>query len=258
MPAFATGDATPTSKGYVDAQMASLQDNLPGAAANTVVTTTATAGETGTKAIYNASGNYMEQQNALVTAEDANTAIQMAIQGELVCREYDPTGQYCYVYDVRPATAKSASKNLLDPSFMDNSTYGPITVNGRSFRAARVLPTEPGKTYTLSANLTYTNYYYYYLGIISPEGDLNYRSSGHPCPWMWNNNSTGGAGSKRGTCTFTTDNNSEYKYVVYFPGQTNDIQVSKKSLTLSEYQMEEGSTATSYVPYQNLYMPSGN
>ena len=103
IPAWATGDATPTSKGYVDAQMDTLQDNLPGAVANTVVTTTATAGETGTKAIYDASGNYAEQQNALVTAEDANTAIQMAIQGELVCREYDPTGQYCYVYDVRHA-----------------------------------------------------------------------------------------------------------------------------------------------------------
>ena len=121
-PALATGDATPTSKGYVDAQMATLQDNLPGAAANTVITTTATAGETGTKAIYDASGNYAEQQNALVTAEDANTAIQMAIQGEMVCTEYDPTGQYCYVYSV-----KNGPNLAIAPARLENSTYDAST-----------------------------------------------------------------------------------------------------------------------------------
>ena len=81
----AFGDATITSKQYVDTQIAMKQNTIPAANTNTVLTYTGTAGEIGQKAIYNENENYAEQQSALVTAGTADAAIQMAIDGEFVC-----------------------------------------------------------------------------------------------------------------------------------------------------------------------------
>ncbi len=190
----------------------------------------------------------------MVTAADANAAVQNAIDTEFVCTEWMPDAEHipdnCYIWSVNNATAHSSAKNLLDPSFMDNSTYGRITVNGYTFNAAKILPTENGKTYTLSASLNYTGRYYYYLAKIMPDGtyvDMNH----NPCPYMWNNNSGPDTGSRRATCTFTATDNAVY--TVYWPGEGY-----KRTLTIADYQMEEGSTATTYEPYKNLYLPSGN
>ena len=136
-------------------------------------------------------------------------------------------------------------RNLLNSSFMNNSTYGNVTVNGVTTSRAKILPTENGKTYTLSATLTSTGTYFYYIREVFPGG-----TTSSPCVSMWNNN---GASNTNTTvkkyCTFTTRNNATY--LVYFA-----TDVSLNTLTLTDYQMEEGSLATGYQPYNSM-LPSG-
>ena len=159
---------------------------------------------------------------------------------------------------IRGVTDTPSGKNLLEPSFMDNSTYGPITVNGYSYIAGRVLPTENGKTYTLSSKRTYSGNYYYYIDKVFPDGTV---VAGHttssPCRWMWAISDDSSGQTTGRSCTFTASDNATY--VVYFAGSNyTSVMTNKGHLTLSNYQMEEGSTATEYEPYQNLYLPSGN
>lgn len=131
------------------------------------------------------------------------------------------------------------NQNLLNNSFMDNSTYGDVTVNGVTTARAKILPTENGNTYTLSATLIPTGTYYYYLKEINPDGTV----LNQQCSSMWNNyNATNANDTVKKTCTFTTRNNATY--LVYFA-----TAASSNNLTLTEYQMEEGSTATAYQPY---------
>ena len=56
--AFAAGEKTTTSKGYVDAQMATKQAEIPAVNTNTVLSTTNTAGEIGEKSIYDTTQSY--------------------------------------------------------------------------------------------------------------------------------------------------------------------------------------------------------
>ena len=139
---------------------------------------------------------------------------------------------------------------------MDNSTYETVTVNGVRVNFAKILPTENGKTYTLSANLTYTGYFFYYIGKVLPDGTfVNGDSTSSPCLHMWYCLDTPCTAPKTRACTFTASDNATY--VVYFAGDDKFARRAKDNLTLSNYQMEEGSVATAYEPYQNLYLPSG-
>ena len=131
-------------------------------------------------------------------------------------------------------------------AFMDNSTYGTVTVNGVTTNFAKILPTENGKTYTLSANLVYTGSYYYYLKAIYPDGTAT-TGVNSPCPYMWNYGA-GATGTTQKRCTFTAIDNATY--VVYFVERNY-----MNNLTLTDYQMEEGTVATPYVPYGNVYIP---
>lgn len=91
--AFAAGESVPTSKSYVDAEIATKQDKI---AANNgaaqVLTNTGTAGEYGTRGIYDANGAYATQQNNLVDAGTMNSAVQNAIDSEFECVEEDGNG----------------------------------------------------------------------------------------------------------------------------------------------------------------------
>ena len=246
--AFAVGENIATSKAFVDAGAQQKQDTIPANDGTAqVLTNTGTPGEIGTKNIYDSTGAYATQTDSLVTAGQFNTAVQNAIDTEFECiawRDPNDHSSDCMLVQIRGVTDSPSGKNLLEPSFMDNSTYGPITVNGYSYRAARVLPTENGKTYTLSANLTYTGGFYYYIHKVLSNG-----TTSSPCPYMWYNNDNN---IQVHPCTFTASDNAEY--VVFWA----DDDYSKSHLTISDYQMEEGSTATAYEPYQNLYLPSGN
>ncbi len=103
--AFATGDKITTSKTYVDTQLATKQEKITAIDTNTVITTTNTDGEIGEKAIYDTTAAYDTQQDALVTAADANAAIQNAIDTEFICTEWAPNAEHtddnCYIWDIQ-------------------------------------------------------------------------------------------------------------------------------------------------------------
>ena len=104
----ALADSAPTSVGYVDSQISALQNKISAVDTNTVLTRTNTAGEIGQKSIYDATGNYATQTDALVTAEVANAAVQNAIDSEFVCTEWldgaPHTNENCFIYTVRNTT----------------------------------------------------------------------------------------------------------------------------------------------------------
>ena len=104
--AYAENENAATSKEYVDAELATKQPTIPAEGANIVMTFDSTADEgIGTKNIYDESASYASQTDALVTAETANAAVQMAIQGEFYCKEYstiDPTD--CWLWGINPIT----------------------------------------------------------------------------------------------------------------------------------------------------------
>ncbi len=87
----AANENAATSKEYVDTELATKQPTISAQGNNVVMTfdSTATNG-IGTKNIYDPSGDYASQQDALVTAQTANAAVQMAINGEFECVLYDP------------------------------------------------------------------------------------------------------------------------------------------------------------------------
>jgi len=92
--AFAAGENIPTSKSYVDAALATKQDKISandGAAR--VLTNTGTAGEYGTKGIYDSTGEYALQTQNLVDATTMNAGVQNAIDSEFQCIEYDESGE---------------------------------------------------------------------------------------------------------------------------------------------------------------------
>ena len=98
--AFAAGENIPTSKSYVDAAIATKQDIISATTgASQVLTNTGTAGEYGTKEIYDSNATYGEQTDALIDAITMNTAVQNAIDSEFKCVEYDDHGE-CLLMDV--------------------------------------------------------------------------------------------------------------------------------------------------------------
>ena len=89
--AFAAGENVPTSKSYVDAAVTTKQDIIPANDTPRVLTNTGTAGEYGTKGIYDANGAYATQTQNLVDAATMNAGVQNAIDSEFQCIEWlDP------------------------------------------------------------------------------------------------------------------------------------------------------------------------
>ncbi len=237
--AFGVGENIPTSMGYVDEGVSQKQPKIEATTtgANQVLTNTGVEGTYGKKDIYTTSATFDNQPKSLVDAQTVNAAVQNAINSEFQCYDND-----CLLISVFSPTAQQ-TKNLLDDSFMDNSTYVAVTINGESYNDAKILPTENNKTYTLSTTIVYTGSYYYYIRAVKPDGTVFYPNGGH---YMWVRQS-GGSGSVNKQFTFTTQDNATY--VVYFAA-------GKGNMALTNYQMEEGSAATPYVPYGNIYMPT--
>ena len=124
--AFAAGENVPTSKSYVDSKLGEKQDTIPANdGATQVLTNTGTAGEYGTKGIYDANGDYSAQQNALVDAQTMNAGVQNAINTEFRCVEWanpnDHTSE-CLLMD-----ALGYSNLLTNPAAVNNSTFDPET-----------------------------------------------------------------------------------------------------------------------------------
>lgn len=253
--AYAETSEITTSQHYVDTNAATKQDAVPANNANTVMTYDSTADSgIGTKAIYNESSTYETQKNALVSAATANAAIQNGINSEFTCANPPKCNLWnmAGIYQQNNPTPHASGKNLLDPSFMDNSTYDTVTVYGVTTNYAKILPTENGKQYTLSASLIGNKDFYYYLLGIKPDGTLigTYGFDGTCDGWLWNTNGHPEYVHQllNVSCNFMAQDN--VVYIVYFPGKSYTSR-----LTITNYQMEEGDTATAYEPYQNLYIP---
>ena len=82
---FATGDSTVTSQAYVTSQLANKQGLIGDGTNGTVITNTGTAGMVGSKAVYTTGGTYSDQQNALIEANQANSAIQNGLNAHVTC-----------------------------------------------------------------------------------------------------------------------------------------------------------------------------
>ncbi|MBO7509152.1 MAG: hypothetical protein J6T57_02665 [Alphaproteobacteria bacterium] len=249
--AFAANEESVTSREYVDAGLAATQSTLTTTGTGAMTFDSSETDGIGQKPIYNPNGDYAAQQDALVSASTANAAVQNAIAAEFVCiawKNDDPNDE-CLLVQIKNTTPRPSGKNLLDPSFMDNSTYDSLNIYGASFNAGRILPTVGGKTYTLSATAVYTGTYYYYIKGLHPDG-TSFIPQGGQYMWACSVSECNNGGEREKTFTFTAE--SDAVYVVYFANTP-----SKRNLTLTEYQMEEGTTATAYEPYQNLYLPAG-
>ncbi len=257
--AFAAGENIPTSKSYVDAGVAEKQDKISannGAAQ--VLTNTGTAGEYGTKDIYNSTNAYATQTDALIDAVTMNTAVQNAIDSEFQCVEYNPNDPTdCWLMDVFGQTP-TQSKNLFDSSQLLNAA-GWTESNGvytgqisQLYRLGNMnacdFECKPNTQYTLSYTVTV---------------DENAQPAGSVKPWL---------------AIRYTDGTS--KYISYndmpnLPGETrHSVLISDPNKTVgfiygsygngaivhfSDIQLEEGTSATPYQPYgANIYIPSGN
>ena len=117
--AFAAGENIPTSKSYVDSKLGEKQDTIPandGAAR--VLTNTGTAGEYGTKGIYDANGAYATQTQNLVDAATMNAGVQNAIDSEFQCIEWlDPNDHSsdCLLLQI-------GNQNLFRPELVTNTS----------------------------------------------------------------------------------------------------------------------------------------
>ena len=122
--AHAENENAATSKEYVDTEIATKQPIIPAEGNNVVMTFDNTAADgIGTKNIYDPSGDYASQQDALVTAGAANAAVQMAINGEFYCKEWSTIVENdCWLWGIRETT------NLLrTPVVLNNATFDATT-----------------------------------------------------------------------------------------------------------------------------------
>ncbi len=245
--AFAAGENIPTSKSYVDSKLGEKQDIIPANDGTTqVLTNTGTAGEYGTKGIYDANGAYATQTQNLVDAATMNAGVQNAIDSEFQCIEWVNPNDHssdCLLMDVFGQTERKGP-NLLNP---DIFTYGAINNNGTVssspysaiFGPIAVIP---GKPYTFS-------------GKANTPGGLYKQIHGYDSNDNWV--------SRLANVGATTN---KYKITVIIPENVSYVRLSGvyyaqptgSNSKDTNLQFEQGSTATTYSPYgSNLYIPAG-
>ena len=94
--------------GAVNTGLATKQDEIgAGTAAGNVVTYTGNAGTVGEKAVYNSSATY--NQNALIEANHANTAIRTGLNDHLTCAPngIDPVSNNCWLWQINDQAANT-------------------------------------------------------------------------------------------------------------------------------------------------------
>ena len=257
--AFAAGENIPTSKSYVDSKLGEKQDIIPandGAAR--VLTNTGTAGEYGTKGIYDANGEYMTQTQNLVDAATMNAGVQNAINSEFQCIEYDESGE-CLLFDVFGTTAKSASKNLF--------SLNDAKVIWKSYNV-KTIKDSHGFTVTYPATTTTSSYA---LALVELGNINDFRgktltisaktrceNGGRP---EYNLTRTNDNGTSRpdGRTTLTIPNTPDdgMTKIALRLYATAGGAGTNPSCTYYDIMVEEGASATEYEPYKNLYLPAG-
>ncbi|MBO7509281.1 MAG: hypothetical protein J6T57_03340 [Alphaproteobacteria bacterium] len=248
--AFAANEESITSREYVDAGLGTKQDTLTTTGTGAMTFDSSETDGIGQKAIYNPNGDYATQQDALVSASTANAAVQNAIAAEFVCiawKNNDPNDE-CLLVQIQNRT--TPTKNLFDISKIPtristtstsiiNNGDGSITVTTVSNNSAvttdrKLSQLAPelvaGRTYTLSFKTTGTDKY----ALLYCYDDTS-------------NHTTWGTGRSKVITADLLD-----CYVFFYASGVNT------TATISDIQIEEGTTATPYVPYGNTYMPTGN
>ena len=242
--AYGASDKTITSKTYVDNQLATKQDKIRAIDDKTVITHTGSAGEIGEKGIYDSNESYADQQTSLVTAGDANTGINNALENEFVCVDEDTDGT-CLLWKIKNTV--NQSKNLFNignvpdtynGTRLINNGDGTLTITATATNSAvttgrklsQLAPgLEVGKTYTFSFNTTSS---LKYIALVISRGNSI----------LW---------SDKAALTVTQQ---MLDTVLYF-----EAPITGEVVTISNIQIEEGSVATPYQPYgENTYIPSGN
>jgi len=264
--AFGVGENVPTSKSYIDSELVEKQDTIERTTGNNqALTNTGTAAEYGTKDIYDSTGSYTEQTDALIDAQTMNAAVQNAINAEFVCISWvddDPTKD-CLLMEIRGTTEKLASKNVFDVSQLlkaDGWTEnnGVYTGNaGRIYLLTNYKPAMEACSPSCKPNTQYTLSY-----TLTIDENAQFPSDLPPIIQFY---------------FVYSDGQTHYppqKELPQLPGETRHIiQTSLPSRTLkyikmtfrysgiihvSNMQLEEGTIATPYQPYENLYLPAGN
>ncbi len=252
---FAAGENVATSKAFVDTAVAQKQDKISANSGTAqVLTNTGEQGTVGTKDIYDSSTSYANQTDALVTAGDMNAAVQNAIEAEFYCIKWvddDPTKD-CLLVQIRNVPGK----NLFDSNWF-------LAVPGW---------TESNGVYT--GSIWKANQFYYLY-----DGGFPFQNTFKPntsYTLSYDMSAIANNTLDRGAIFFLYTNGSydeavprvsagESKHVVYTSNPNKTIKTLFISygtgdggiISLSNIQLEEGTTATPYEPY-GVYMPSGN
>lgn len=246
--AFAAAENVPTSKSYVDSKLGEKQDIIPandGAAR--VLTNTGTAGEYGTRGIYDANGDYATQQNNLVDAVNMNAAVQNAIDSEFECVDNN-----CELVNVSGANVRK-SPNLFDvskiPTRLSSSDTQMINNGDGSITAIATRTNSAVKTRKklsqLAPNLIADKTYTYvstasYEGSRAKEMTLINEALSPRLVFYW----------QSGVSKKITQDLLDAE--VYFQASTDGTPN-----TISDIQITEGTDVKPYVAYGNVYMPVG-
>ena len=101
-------DSNLPTVGAVNTGLATKQNEIgAGTASGNVVTYTGNAGTVGEKAVYNSSATY--NQNALIEANHANTAIRTGLNEHLTCAPngVDPVSNNCWLWQINDQAANT-------------------------------------------------------------------------------------------------------------------------------------------------------
>ena len=249
--AFGVGENVPTSKSYIDSELSQKQDTIERTTGNNkALTNTGTAGEYGTKDIYDSTSSYAEQTDALIDAQTMNAAVQNAINAEFVCISWvddDPTKD-CLLMEIRSVT-EHRSPNLFDISKITTRDVGDTLIvnNGDGSITVTASPRNSGittqkklselapeiiadETYTLSFDTT---------GNLKRIFLYCYGHSSDTTLWFINK-------SKVITDALLDCN-------VFFYASNGNL-----TATIKNIQITEGTTVQPYQPYGNIYIPAGN
>lgn len=248
--AYAENNNAATSKEYVDTELATKQPTIPAEGANAVMTFDSNATDgIGTKNIYDESASYSSQETALVTAQTANAAVQMAINGEFYCKEWSTIVENdCWLWGIKEPTPHSSSKNLFNknnrtriygwfPHSGASWTYTPAAYSNR-------IPCKPNTTYTARYNGN------------STQAVLNFASTRYDDIPTEKSRLVSTPNSirlehptKETPVTITTGPNDKWLIVQYNAAEPQNTDMA------NNLQIKEGAVATEYVPFENLYIP---
>ncbi len=256
--AFAAGENVPTSKSYVDSKLAEKQDNIIANDTPRVLTNTGTAGEYGTKGIYDANGAYATQTQNLVDAATMNAGVQNAINSEFQCIEWANPNDHssdCLLMDVFGQTERR-SPNLFDSSqilkasgWTENNGVYSGTINNL-YRLGNMNACLPGPckentqytlSYTISVDENATP-----VGSVSPRLQIIYTDGTYSKPSL----------------DLMPQNPGDTSHVFLMSSAGKTIEFINASynhnapIHISNIQLQEGMVATPYVPYGNIYMPA--